>query len=267
MPNLPPLSETSERKYIVPAVERAIFILQLLSQEPEGLTISQIAQKIAIAKSTVFTILTTLDMYGMVERVEDTGRYQLGIELFTLGSSVIERLDVRSRAYPILKRLAQQTQLTTHLGIIDEDEVIYIEKLEGQGPIQISSAVGRRMGVHCTSLGKAILAQWPEEKLQSLLTRRPLAQRTPNTITSIPQLQENLARTKERGYAFDDEENELGIRCLGAPIFNHRGEAVYAVSISGPRDRVSLDTVEQLGEKLKLAANEISQAIGFITVE
>jgi len=250
----------------VPAVERAILILQLLGQESEGLTISQITQKISIAKSTVFTILTTLNLYGLVERVEETGRYQLGMELFTLGSSVIERLDVRSRAYPILKSLAQQTRLTTHLGIIDEDEVIYIEKIEGQGPIKISSAVGRRMGVHCTSLGKAILSQFPEEKLQTLFTGHKLPQRTPNTITSVPLLQEDLARTKERGYSFDDEENELGIRCLGAPIFNHRGEVMYAVSISGPRDRVSLDTIEPLAEKLKQAAHEISQAVGFVSV-
>lgn len=261
------LSPVSDRKYIVPAVERAILILQLLGQEPEGLTISQITQKISIAKSTVFTILTTLNLYGLVERVEETGQYQLGMELFTLGSSIIERLDVRSRAYPILKRLAQQTRLTTHLGIIDEDEVIYIEKIEGQGPIQISSAIGRRMGVHCTSLGKAILAQLPEEKLQIIFTRHKLLQRTPNTITSVQLLQEDLARTKERGYAFDDEENELGIRCLGAPVFNHRGEVMYAVSISGPRDRVSLDTIEQLAEKLRQAAHEISQAIGFVSVD
>ena len=143
----------------------------------------------------------------------------------------------------------------------------YIEKIEGQGPIQISSAIGRRMGVHCTSLGKAILAQLPEEKLQTIFTGHKLPQRTPNTITSVQLLQDDLSRTKERGYSFDDEENELGIRCLGAPIFNHRGEVMYAVSISGPRDRVSLDTIEQLAEKLKQAAYEISQAIGFVSVD
>lgn len=263
MSNLPP---ETDRKYIVPAVERAILILQLLGQEPDGLTISQITKRISIAKSTVFTILTTLSIYGMVERVENTGRYQLGIALFTLGSSVLERLDVRSRAYPILKRLAQETQLTTHLGIIDENEVVYIEKIEGQGPIQIQSAVGRRMGVHCTSLGKAILAQWPQEKLQTILAGHKLLQRTPNTITSAPLLQEDLSRTKERGYAFDDEENELGIRCLGAPIFDHRGEVLYAVSISGPRDKVSLDSIEQLAAKLKQAALEISLTIGYVSV-
>jgi IclR family acetate operon transcriptional repressor len=261
-------SQVPDRKYVVPAVERAVLILQLLSQEPEGLTISQITKKTSISKSTVFTILTTLNLYGLVERMEETGRYQLGIGLFTLGSSVIERLDSRSRAYPILKRLAQQTQLTTHLGIIDKDEVIYIEKIEGQGPIKISSAIGRRMGVHCTSLGKAILAELPEEGLQTIFAEDSLPQRTPNTITSVQLLQADLSQTKKRGYSFDDEENELGIRCLGAPIFNHRGEVMYAVSISGPRDRVSLDIVEPLAEKLKQAAREISQAIGFVpTIE
>ncbi|MCB0162738.1 MAG: IclR family transcriptional regulator [Anaerolineae bacterium] len=264
MSNLPRISD---RKYIVPAVERAILILQLLDQAPEGLTISQITQEMSIAKSTVFTILTTLNLYGLVEREEESGRYQLGMGLFTLGSSVIERLDVRSRAYPLLKSLAQQTRLTTHLGILDEGEVVYIEKIEGQGPIKISSAIGRRMGVHCTALGKAILAHVPEEKFLTLFTDYTLLQRTPNTITSVQLLQVDLTKTKERGYSFDDEENELGIRCLGAPIFNHRGEVIHAVSISGPRDRVSLDTIEPLAEKLKQAAQEISQAIGFVPVE
>lgn len=258
------LATVTDRKYIVPAVERAVLILQLLSQEPKGLTTSQIARKTSISKSTVFTILTTLHLYGLVERIEDTGRYQLGIALFTLGSSVLERLDVRSRAFPILKRLAEETQLATHLGIIDGREVVYIEKIEGQGPIQIQSGIGWRMDVHCTSLGKAILSQWAEEKVQASLTQHTLPHHTPNTITSLPLLQEDLSKTKERGYAFDDEENELGIRCLGAPIFNHRGEVLYAVSISGPRDRVSLDSIEQFAEKLKQAAVEISQTIGYV---
>jgi len=236
----------------------------LLGQESEGLTISQIAEKTSISKSTVFTILTTLHSYGMVERIEDTGRYQLGIELFTLGSRVLKRFDVRSRAYPILKRLALETQLATHLGIIDGNEVVYIEKIEGQGPIQIQSGIGWRMDVHCTSLGKAILSQWPQEKIQAILTDHKLLQRTPNTVTSVPLLLEDMSRTKDRGYAIDDEENELGIRCLGAPIFNHRGEVLYAVSISGPRDKVSLNSIEQFTEKLKQAAQEISQTIGYV---
>jgi DNA-binding IclR family transcriptional regulator len=122
--------------------------------------------------------------------------------------------------------------------------------------------------VHCTSLGKAILAELPEEGLQTIFAEDSLPQRTPNTITSVQLLQADLSQTKKRGYSFDDEENELGIRCLGAPIFNHRGEVMYAVSISGPRDRVSLDIVEPLAEKLKQAAREISQAIGFVpTIE
>ncbi len=255
----------NNRKYIVPAVEKAILILQLLGSNSEGLTVSQISQQLSISKSTVFTILATLKEYRMVERTEGSGVYYLGIELFTLGSLVIERLDIRATALPILKDLAQQTGFTTHLGIIDEGEVVYIEKIEGRGPIQISSAVGRRMNTHCTSLGKAILSHLSEEELLSHLGEQQLSQRTPNTMTSVQLLREDLSRTRERGYSFDDEENEVGIRCLGAPVFNHRGQVVYAVSISGPRDRVTLDTIEPLAEKLKQAASELSQAIGFVS--
>lgn len=253
-----------ERKYIVPAVERAIIILQLLAQEPEGLTISQITQRLAVPKSTIFTILTTLKQYRLVERVEETGQFRLGMELFTLGSTVVERLNVRSVAYPALKRLAQETGLTTHLGIMDQGEVIYIEKIEGRGPIKISSAVGRRMDVHCTALGKAMLAQLPEVELQLIFNDRALPQRTPNTITSWEALRTDLARTRERGYSFDDEENELGIRCLGAPVFNHQREIVCAMSMSGPRDRISIENIGALAEQVVEAAREVSQNLGYV---
>jgi IclR family acetate operon transcriptional repressor len=256
-------SDPSERKYIVPAVERAVIILQLLAQEPDGLTISQITHRLAVPKSTVFTILTTLKQYRLVERVEETGQFRLGMALFTLGSTAVERLNVRAIAYPVLKRLAEQTGLTTHLGIIDQGEVIYIEKIEGHGPIKISSAVGRRMGVHCTALGKAMLARLPQSELQLILDGRDLPQRTPNTLNSAELLWADLARTRERGYSFDDEENELGIRCLGAAIYNHRREVAYAISASGPRDRITPDNIDELARQVMVAAHEISRNLGY----
>lgn len=251
-----------ERKYVVPAVERAVIILQLLAQEPDGLTISQITQRLAVSKSTIFTILTTLRQYRLVERVEESGRFRLGMELFTLGSTVVERLNVRSAAYPSLKRLAQSSGLTTHLGIMDQGEVVYIEKIDGQGPIKISSAVGRRMDVHCTALGKSMLAYLPEAEVELIFNGRKLLQRTPNTITSLEVLRADLARTRERGYAFDDEENELSIRCLGAPIFSHRGEVACAISISGPRDRICIENIGPVARQVVEAAREISQNLG-----
>ena len=253
----------ADRKYIVPAVERAILILQLLNQEPEGLTISQVTNKLSLHKSTVFTILNTLKLYRLVEKNEDTGRYRLGMELFTLGSQVVERRNVRSVAYPILKRLVRRTGLTTHLGILDEGEVVYIEKLEGEGPIKISSAIGLRMDIHCTALGKAMLSHLPEAERRRILTNNGLTQHTSNTVTSLAALQAELSRIKERGYSFDDEENELGIRCLGAPIYNYRREVVCAVSLAGPRDRIAPDRIEGLAGQVKQAAFEISQALGY----
>jgi len=257
-------TSSSERKYIVPAVERAIHILQLLAQESDGLTISQIAKRLPISKSTVFTTLTTLKQYRMVDQVEDTGRYQLGMGLFILGSTVVETLNIRATAYPILKRLANDMGMTTHLGICDEGEIIYIEKLEGQGPIKISSAIGRRMGIHCTALGKAILSQLPEAEVQAILAKKGLSRRTPNTKTTLEELQADLVRTHERGYALDDEENELGIRCLAAPIKNYRREVICAISSSGTHDKVSLDRVDELAKQVKKAADEISATLGYV---
>jgi DNA-binding IclR family transcriptional regulator len=147
---------------------------------------------------------------------------------------------------------------------MDQGEVVYIEKIEGQGPIKISSAVGRRMGMNCTALGKAMLAQLPEAELQLIFKGRDLPQRTPNTITSLETLRADLVRTRERGYAFDDEENELGIRCLGASIFNHQREVVGSISASGPRDRIFIENIGPLAQQVVEAAREISQNLGYV---
>jgi IclR family transcriptional regulator, KDG regulon repressor len=253
----------SDRRYIVPAVERAILILQLLGREAGGLTISEIAQKLSIPKSTVFTILTTLHEHNMVEREEGSGRFGLGMELFTLGSIVLESLNPRSAGREILKQLAEETHLTAHLGIIDRDEVVYIEKIESQARIKVSSRLGGRMSLHCTALGKAMLSAMPETERALLLQGMRLSQQTPNTITSLPGLLEELQRVRERGYAMDDEENEPGIRCLAAPVYNHHGEVSYAISISGPLDQITAERIDELANEVVRAARELSWRLGY----
>jgi IclR family transcriptional regulator, KDG regulon repressor len=253
----------ADRRYIVPAVERAILILQLLGREPGGLTISEIAQKLSIPKSTVFTILTTLQEHHMVEREEGSGRFGLGMELFTLGSIVLESLNPRSAGREILKQLAEETHLTAHLGIIDRDEVVYIEKIESQARIKVSSRVGGRMGLHCTALGKAMLSAMPEAERHRLLQGMHFSRQTPNTIVSLPGLLEELQRVRERGYAVDDEENEPGIRCLAAPVYNHHGEVSYAISISGPLDQITPEKVDELAREVARAAGELSWRLGY----
>jgi IclR family acetate operon transcriptional repressor len=120
------------------------------------------------------------------------------------------------------------------------------------------------MGVHCTALGKAMLAQLPQSELQLILDGSDLPQRTPNTLNSVELLRADLARTRERGYSFDDEENELGIRCLGAPIYNHRHEVSCALSASGPRDRITSANIDELARQVREAAQEISQNLGYV---
>jgi DNA-binding IclR family transcriptional regulator len=252
----------SDRRYVVPAVERAILILQLLGREPERLTISEIAQRLGIPKSTVFTILTTLQEHNMVEREETSGRFGLGMELFALGSIVLESLNPRSAGREILKRLAEETHLTAHLGIVDRDEVVYIEKIESQARIKVSSRVGGRMSLHCTALGKAMLSAMPERERDLLLEGMRFSQQTPNTITSRASLLEELQRVRERGYAVDDEENEPGIRCLAAPVYNHHGEIAYAISISGPLDQITPERVDELANEVIRAAQELSWRLG-----
>lgn len=262
-----PEAVASDRKYIVPAVERAILILRLLQHERDGLTNSEIAQQLSIPKSTAFTILETLRQYGLIQRDDDTGQFRLGMELFILGSTVIEHLDLRETARPILKELAAETDLTAHLGVLDSQEVVYVEKIESQARIKVSSRVGGRMGVHCTALGKAMLAHLPEREARRMLDGSVLPRRTPNTITAHELLQSELARTKDRGYAVDYEENEIGIRCLSAPVYNRHGEVTGAISVSGPRDQISSERIDQLAEKVVAASQNLSERLGYVAPE
>jgi IclR family KDG regulon transcriptional repressor len=202
-----------------------------------------------------------------VDKHPDTGRYHLGLRLFELGSKAISVLDLREQSRPFLDRILNETQETVHLCILDEGEVLYLEKLEPRRSVRLASRVGRRVPAYCTSVGKAILAELPDAEVDGIIRRSGLKRITPNTITTPVGLKEELKKIRAQGYSVDDEENEEGVRCVGAVVRGYSGRPVGAMSVSGPAFRVTRASVAEIAKSVTDAAAALSKELGYAAQE
>ncbi|HUO16023.1 MAG TPA: IclR family transcriptional regulator [Verrucomicrobiae bacterium] len=245
------------------AVERALAMLEAVAHEPEGLSNADISRKLEIPKSSASYILRTLQAQGYLTRDEETGKYRVGLKILSLSRGALSGIDVREVAVPIMQHLMKKTNLTCHLAILDGPDAVYIEKVEPEGFIRMDTWVGRRMRVHATSVGKSLAAHIAQERLEQIIAERGMEKRTPKTITTLPRLLKELEKVREQGYSVDDEENNLGARCLGAPVFNQTGMVEAAVGLSGTIHQVNPQTMPRIVEALKDAARHISMQLGF----
>jgi len=245
------------------AVERALAMLEAVAQEPDGLSNADISRKLNIPKSSASYILRTLENQGYLTRDLETGKYRVGLKVLSLGRGALTGIDVRDVALPIMRHLMEKTNLTCHLAILDGPDAVYIEKVEPHGFIKMDTWVGRRMRVHATSVGKALVAHIPQEHLEKMLAERGMEKRTPKTITTVPRLLKELEKVREQGYAVDDEENNIGARCLGAPIFNQSGAIEASLGLSGAIQHVNSHTMPRIVEALKDAARHVSMQLGY----
>ena len=245
------------------AVERALTMLEIVAQASDGLSNAEISRKLNIPKSSASYILRTLEHQGYLGRDAESGKYRVGLKILSLSRGALGGLDVRGVALPIMRRLMQQTGLTCHLAILDGAEAVYIEKVEPEGFIRMDTWVGRRMRVHATSVGKAIVAHIPQDQLEAILNKAGMEKRTPKTITSLPRLLKELEKVRFEGYAIDDEENNLGARCVAAAIFDERGSILASLGLSGTTQQVSPQTMPRILEALKDAARHISMGMGY----
>lgn len=250
---------------MVKSVGRALDIIDLVSAKKGGLGVTEIANQIDINKSSVYRILSTLAQYGYIEQDADTGKYKLGYKFLEVSSKLLDSIDLRMEAKPFLQELERETNEVIHLVVYDQGEVVYIEKLEGTETLRTHSRVGKRAPMHCTSVGKAILAHLPSTTVMDIIDRKGLPMHTENTITEKESFLKELNGIKQKGYALDLEENEYGITCIAAPIFDHLGRVVASVSISGPTMRMAEERLESLKEKMLHASKEISARLGYFT--
>ncbi|TDT51031.1 IclR family transcriptional regulator [Fonticella tunisiensis] len=248
---------------LIQSVDRALQILECFSRENRELGVTEISKYLGLHKSTTFGLLSTLESRGYVEQNLDNGKYRLGLKLFELGNLVHEGLDLRKQAYPFLKELVDKYQETVHLVVNDRGEAVYIDKVEGPGAIRMYSQVGKRPPMYCTGVGKAILAYMPDKEVDRILFEKGLRPFTPNTITDVDKLKAHLAEIREQGYSFDNEEIEIGLRCVAAPIKNHKGEVIAAISVAGPSTRMTWEKMNILAISVKEAAVNISRRMGY----
>jgi len=249
-------------RYRIQAIERAVSILNVFSVDEPELGVTEIAERVGLHKSTVHRFMVNLDAAGLVERNPRSGRYRLGLHIFELGGLVMQRMNLWDEALPFLEGLVRDTGETGHLAVLDGGEAIYIERVEARRPLRVPSAIGRGYPAHATNLGKVLLADLPRERVVEIVATHGLAAYTRNTITELPELELELERIRERGYAIDDEEYDEGLRCIGAGVRDHSGRVVSALGIGGPVTRITPERVEELSRLVINAARGLSRRLG-----
>ena len=224
----------------MPALERGLAVLELVAKSRNGLTFSQVSQCVSFPKSSIHCLLVTLERLGYVERLESSGRFVAGVNLVRIATVASHAIVLRQKAGPLLTELAQRTGLTVHMAVLENNEALLIAKVEPSGTRPVATWVGKRIDYHCTSLGKALIARMSDEEVRSLIRERHMLRHNENTICTLARLKENLMVTRSAGYAVDDEEEEIGVRCVGAPVLGVSGRVEAAVSVSGTVEQIRL---------------------------
>lgn len=246
----------------VQSVERVIALLNILGRAGRPLTAGELSVASSLPRPTVYRLLQTLAGHGMVTAADH--RFVIGPRVLWLAGQRLEQIELRTAGRPVLLDLRDRTGETAHLGVLEQGQVVYIDKTEAPGPMRMASAVGKIMPAHSTALGKAMLAHLPARETAAVLDLWGMPRRTPRTITDRRRFVSELATIRARGYALDNIENEEGVRCVAAPIFDHRGRVAGAVSLSGSARTVTLARVRRsLGPLVRQAAGRISRAVGW----
>lgn len=245
----------------VQALDRGLTVLRDLARQ-DGATLSDLAFRMNMPASTVHRILATFQKHGFVELNDATQEWFIGIETFRTGSAFLVRTNLVDVARSVMHRLMDETGETANLGIMDQGDVVFVSQVETHNPIRAFFRPGSRGYMHASGIGKALLADMSRDHAQQVLAQKGLPSFTEKTLTSPDTLFEDLERIRRRGWSLDDEERYSGMRCVAASIYNAYGEVVGGISVSGPAVRFPDQELSTLGEKVRLAADEVTQGIG-----
>jgi DNA-binding IclR family transcriptional regulator len=259
------MKQPHERHSSVQAVERALKILLILAEARQPLTLSQIRDRSGLNISTAHRLLHTLMNDGFISQDRENGKYMLGLRTFEVGHAALYSFDIRTVARPFIQELVDRCNETTNLGILDQDDVVYIDQIESANMIQIFARIGSRGPIHCTGAGKSLLAHYSEREFERFLQRKmPLTAYTDRTIIQPARLREEMQLIRLHGYSLDNGELEDGVRCVVVPIWNFEGNAIASVSVSGPDSRLTDAFIyEKLIPEVQAAAAKISERLGF----
>lgn len=255
------MSTTTPRT--IKSLQRAINILDLFDEQTAALGITEIAETLGLHKSTAAGLVYTLEHNGYLGQDPETRKYGLGFKLVERASTLLDQIDVRTAALPYLQELRDWSGESVNLAVRDGMQIVYIERLTTTQSLGMRAKVGYRAPIQCTALGKAILSGMPRDKAQELIAQHGLPAVTARSITDLSRFLHEIERTREQGFAVDNEENEVGVRCVAAPIFDHSDRPAAAVSVSSPVLRLPLSEVPRYGQKVVDAANAISARLGY----
>jgi IclR family transcriptional regulator, KDG regulon repressor len=250
---------------LVPAVTRALDILELFLDGDDTLSAPEITRRLGLPRTTVHELVTTLAARSYLVSVADQpGRYRLGVRPYQLGSRYAEQLDLAAEGQQVARKVAETCDETVHVAILEGADVIYIAKVDSTHAVRMVSAAGRRLPAHCTSVGKMLLASLPEPALAARLPDDgPLVAMTDNSITSPHELRRHLVAIRERGVAVEQRESNPDVSCVAAPVRDSAGRVVAALSISVPTIRWNDERREELAELAAKGADELSTRLGY----
>lgn len=246
----------------VQSLSRALKLLSALSYHGSGLSLSEVALEVGLPNSTAHRLLTTLQNERFVRFESERSVWLIGVQAFRVGSAFVRSRDVVTISRPFMRRLMEQSGETVNLGIADRGEVVYLAQVECQKMMRAISGPGGRARMHCSGVGKAILSHFTRDAAQKILRGHELIRETSHTLTSFEALTQDLDVSRQQGYAVDDEENAIGLRCVAAAIFDEHGEPLAAISVSGPSARVTDQRIPALGELVHKVAEDITSELG-----
>jgi len=241
---------------------RALTLLERLSEAPGGVNLTDLSLQLGMPAATVHRLLSTFEELDFIEQDAELGLWFVGLKAFTVGNAFLNRRDFVASARPHMHHLVEQCGETVNLGVIDQGEVVFISQVESQEVMRMIVRLGSRSPIHASGVGKALLANMPEQRVANILQRRGLARFTDHTIDNPSALRAELEQVRQQGYALDDEEHAVGLRCVAAPIFDENGQALAAISLSGPKARIVDSRLSELGNAIRQTAVEITQVLG-----
>jgi DNA-binding IclR family transcriptional regulator len=247
---------------ILKVVAKTFRVMELLADAREGSGVTALARGIEQPKATVFRILATLSQLGYTKKDNSSNSYSLTPKIKRLVHGEM-RETLCQAARPFMERLLSRFEQTVNLAMLEHDQVVYVDMLEGLRSIRMSATVDTYAPVHCTAIGKSIAAFLPPETTSQILRARPMTRLTPNTIQTLPALQKHLELVRSRGYAIDDEETEIGARCVAAPICGPTGLPFAALSVSGPTSHLRGQELNVIAKAVKQSTQRISAKLGF----
>jgi len=241
---------------------RALTLLGKLSETPAGINSTDLSQQLGMPPATVHRLLSTFEALNFVEHDAETGLWFVGLKAFTVGKAFLEKRDFVATARPYMQSLVDQCGETVNLGVIDDDDVVFISQVESQEMMRMIVSLGSRSPIHASGVGKAMLASKSAQTVSRILQRKGLPRFTEHTIDKPGEFRTALEIIRKQGYALDDEEHAVGLRCVAASIFDENSNALAAISLSGPKARIVDNRLHELGAAVRQTADEITLALG-----